>query len=76
MLIITLYTKMSEYTQKTVAISSPMSLTFHIPQSHFTRSGKAARVNSAVEAPSLDCAIKVTDMGRGVAMSVTGGCPR
>jgi hypothetical protein len=52
MLIVTPHTKMSEYTQNTVAINSPMSLTFHILHSHFTRSGKAARVNSAVEAPS------------------------
>jgi hypothetical protein len=42
MLIVTLYTKMSEYTQKTIVINSPMSLNFHILQSHFTRSGKAA----------------------------------
>ena len=37
MLIVTLYTKMSEYTQKTVVINSPMSLSFHILQSHFTQ---------------------------------------
>jgi len=37
MLIVTLYTKMSEYTQNTVAINIPMSLTFHILHSHFTR---------------------------------------
>jgi hypothetical protein len=40
MLIVTLYTKMSEYTQKTIVINSPMSLNFHILRSHFTRSGK------------------------------------
>ena len=44
MLIVTLYTKMSEYTQKTIAINSPMSLSFHIPRSHFTKFGKAALV--------------------------------
>ena len=42
MLIVTLYTKISEYTQKTIVINSPMSLSFHILRSHFTRSGKAA----------------------------------
>ena len=42
MLIVTLYTRMSEYTQKTVVINSPMSLSFHILYSHFSRSGKAA----------------------------------
>ena len=35
MLIVTLYTKMSEYTQNTVVINSPMSLSFHILHSHF-----------------------------------------
>ena len=44
MLIVTLYTKMSEYTQKTVVINRPMSLIFHILHSHFTKSGKAALV--------------------------------
>jgi hypothetical protein len=42
MLIVTLYTKMSEYTQNTVVINSPMSLSFHILHSHFAKSGKAA----------------------------------
>jgi hypothetical protein len=42
MIIVMLYTKMSEYTQKTIEIISPMSLSFHILRSHFTRSGKAA----------------------------------
>jgi hypothetical protein len=42
MLIITLYTKMSEYTQKTVEMNSPMSLSFHIPRSDFT--GSVAQV--------------------------------
>ncbi len=44
MLIVTLYTKVSEYTQKIVVISSPMSLTFHIRRSRLTKSGKAALV--------------------------------
>jgi hypothetical protein len=30
MLIVTLYTKMSEYAQKTVVINIPMNLSFHI----------------------------------------------
>ena len=64
MLIITLYTKMSEYTQKTIVINLPMSLSFHILHSHFDKPGKAALCraivtcvtvsranNSAVEAP-------------------------
>jgi len=42
MLIITLYTRMSEYTQKTIVINRPMSLSFHILHSQFVRSGKAA----------------------------------
>ena len=41
MLIVTLYTKMSEYTQKTIVINSPMSLSFHIPHSQFAGSGEA-----------------------------------
>ena len=47
MLIATLYTKMSEYTQKTIVIDSPMSLSFHILRSHFTKSGKAALIAQA-----------------------------
>jgi len=41
MLISTLYTKMSEYAQKTIVINRPMSLSFHILHSHFIRPGKA-----------------------------------
>lgn len=36
MLIVTLYTKMSEYAQNTVVINRPMILSFHIPRSHVT----------------------------------------
>ena len=42
MIIVKLYTKMSEYTQKTIEINSPMSLSFHILHSHFAKSGQAA----------------------------------
>jgi hypothetical protein len=42
MLNIPLYIKMSEYTEKTIVINRPMSLSFHILHSHFIRSGKAA----------------------------------
>ena len=41
MLIVTLYTKMSEYTQNNIVTNNPMSLSFHMLRSHFTRSGKA-----------------------------------
>ena len=47
MLIVTLYTKMSEYTQNTIVINSPMSLSFHILHSHFIRSG-GSRLCSAI----------------------------
>ena len=44
MLIITLYTKMSEYIQKTIVINRPTSLSFHIFHSHFIRSPCSAIV--------------------------------
>jgi hypothetical protein len=53
MLIITLYARMSEYTEKTIVINRPMSLSFHIP--HSPLCGAVTRANnSAVEAPSPD----------------------
>ena len=65
MLIIALYTKMSEYIQKTIVINRPTSLSFHIFHSHFIRSPCSAIVtrvaranNSAVDAPSLDGTIQ------------------
>jgi|SoiMetStandDraft_5_1073268.scaffolds.fasta_scaffold331701_1 fatty acid-binding protein DegV len=42
MLIVTLYTKMSEYTQNNIVTNNPMSLSFHILHSHFAKSGQAA----------------------------------
>ena len=41
MLIITLYAKMSEYTEKTIVINRPMSLSFHILHSQSRRRVRA-----------------------------------
>jgi hypothetical protein len=40
MIIVALYTKISEYTQKISVTDNPKSLSFHILRSHVAKSGK------------------------------------